>query len=173
MSYLAFFQLNFPISKIGLIIGLLKMLRWNELMSIMKSKPYWTISHVVHRKYYVKRWSFHLLMTPYSTTRSIPLTSFPNTSQICALLLSPSGMLGLEARQFLPDACSIFLTAVFDTACSHPPTTRGIIRQSHDIISILLTSLQGEGRSKPMGPQAPLLCSSRLITSRAPPITMS
>lgn len=49
MSYLASFQLNFPISKIGIIIGLPRMLRWNELMSRMKSKPQRTISHVVHR----------------------------------------------------------------------------------------------------------------------------
>ena len=112
---------------------------------------------MVHRKYYVKCYSFHLLMTPYFTTRLIPLTSCPNTSQICTLLFSRSDTLGLEARHFLPDTCSIFLTAVFDIACSHPSTTRGVIRQSPDIISILLTSLQGEGSSKPMAPQAPLL----------------
>lgn len=90
-------------------------------------------------------------MTPFSTSPvPTPLRYVPFSCLAAVRLASK-----LVVSCLMPAAS--FLTALFGIACSHPPTTRGVIRPSHDIISILLTSLQGEGSSKPMAPQAPLL----------------
>ena len=115
----------------------------------MSLKAYWAHSHVMHGR---KHSTF--LRPPRPSVARCLCCSFQTRAPLFV-----SQQLALVWKLVI--SCLMPVTSfsmVFPHSCSHPPTSRDIIRWSNGIMSVLLmTSHQAEVRAKPVACDAPII----------------